>query len=380
MPKVLHIITGLSIGGAERMLTRLIERTDRARLSSVVVSLTTGPTGAPVDGTPVFTLNMRPGVPDPRALLALGRIIASERPDVVQTWLYHADLMGLLAAKWKHAGALAWNVRCASLSAAQSSRGLIAVRTVLSRLSRVPDVVVTNSEAGRLAHEAYGYRPRRWVLIPNGFDITVLRPDATRRARKRAELGIGPAAPVIAMIARLHPIKDHETFFAASADLLRTNPDVVFVLAGMGLSADNRHVRTYFDRFKLNLASYRLRGCQDHIEQLLPACDLCTLTSTSEGFPNAIGEAMACGVPCIATDAGDSARVIGKAGTVVPIRRPAELADAWRQFLRLDTTRKGALGEEARRRIVQDFSIDSVAAQYADLHEELATLASRRPR
>ena len=254
MPKVLHVITGLSVGGAELMLARLLERMDRSRSSSAVVSLTTGPPPGAFDGTTVYALGMRPGLPDPRGLVTLGRIVAHEQPDVVQTWLYHADLVGLLAAKWKTTAAVAWNLRCAALTVQESSRAVVAVRTVLARLSSFPDVVVANSEAGREAHQAYGYHPRRWAVIPNGFDTSVLQPDATTRARTRAALKVRPTTTVIGLVARLHAIKDHGTFFEASAELVRTHPDVVFVLAGLGLESGNPTVKAFFDRFGLDPA------------------------------------------------------------------------------------------------------------------------------
>jgi glycosyltransferase involved in cell wall biosynthesis len=378
MPKVLHVITGLSVGGAELMLARLLERMDRSRSSSAVVSLTTGPPPGAFDGTTVYALGMRPGLPDPRGLVTLGRIVAHEQPDVVQTWLYHADLVGLVAAKWKSTAAVAWNLRCAALTVQESSRAVVAVRTVLARLSSFPDVVVANSEAGREAHQAYGYHPRRWAVIPNGFDTSVLQPDATTRARTRAALKVRPTTTVIGLVARLHAIKDHGTFFEASAELVRTHPDVVFVLAGLGLESGNPTVKAFFDRFGLDPAHYRLRGTQDRIEQLLPACDICTLTSTSEGFPNAIGEAMATGVPCVATDAGDCRRLVGDTGRVVPVRQPRALADAWRSVLTLEPAERAGLGGRARLRIIETFSLDRVVAQYVALYEDLAASARQR--
>jgi glycosyltransferase involved in cell wall biosynthesis len=378
MPKVLHVITGLSVGGTELMLARLLERMDQSRLPSAVVSLTNGPPPGAFDGTPVYTLGMRPGLPDPRGLVTLGRIVTHERPDVVQTWLYHADLVGLLAAKWKSTAAIAWNLRCAALTVQESSRAVVAVRTLLARLSSFPDVVVANSEAGRVAHEAYGYRPRRWAVIPNGFDTSVLQPDATTRARTRAALGVGPTTAVIGLVARLHPIKDHGTFFEASAELVKTHPDVVFVLAGLGLELGNPIVNAFFERFGLDPAHYRLRGTQDRIHQLLQACDVCTLTSTSEGFPNALGEAMATGVPCVATDAGDCRRLVADTGRVVPVRDARALADAWRWVLTLEPAERAQLGARARQRIIQTFALDRIVAQYVALYDDLAAAARQR--
>lgn len=375
MPKVLHVITGLGVGGAELMLARLLERTDRERFPSVVVSLTDGlSSGATsMSGSPVHALGMPPGMPDPRGLLRLGRLVDDERPDVVQTWLYHADLAGLLAGRWKRVGAIAWNIRCAALTVEESSRSVVALRSLLARLSAMPTVVVANSEAGRQAHEAVGYRPRRWAIIPNGFDLDALRPDPAARAQTRARLDIPNASPVIGMVARLHPIKDHRTFFAASRQLADTTPEAVFVLAGLGLDAENPTVRGWFSEFGLDPSRYRLLGVGERVDALLPACDVCTLTSTSEGFPNVIGEAMSAGVPCIATDAGDSARIIGDTGHVVPVRSPEALAAAWQSFFAMPLDARRGMGIAARARIERDYSLDRAVSQYVDLYESLAT-------
>src|SRR5712692_5666169 len=214
MLTILHLITGLETGGAEGMLARLVTRTDRSRFHSVVVSVTdTGTVGPMIAGSgiPVEALGIRRGMVDPRGVTRLIRVLRRYRPYIMQTWLYHADLFGLIAARLGYAPHLAWNIRCSDMA------GPNVVRAILSRCSALPDRVIINSLAGRRFHEGIGYHPRRWDYIPNGYDTALLRPDETARLRLRAALGLDPAAIVIGMAARYHPMKDHANFFAAAA-------------------------------------------------------------------------------------------------------------------------------------------------------------------
>jgi glycosyltransferase involved in cell wall biosynthesis len=209
MITILHLITGLETGGAERMLVHLANRTDRRRFRSVVVSMTgRGTMGPPRRGgrRDIALARSAPRVPDPRGIVRLGRILREFRPDVLQTWLYHADLLGLIARRLGLVPHLVWGLQ-------SSERGELAmVRRILAWSSSTPDAVVTVSRAGQLSHEGIGYRPRRWAHIPNAFDTAALHPDAEARHRGRAALGIADDRIAILMPARYHPMKDHANF------------------------------------------------------------------------------------------------------------------------------------------------------------------------
>src|SRR5271155_3431460 len=167
MPRILHLITGLQTGGAEGMLARLVTRTERTRFPSVVVSMTdTGTIGPMIAaaGIPVEALGIRPGAIDPRGLTRFISLLRRYRPDIVQTWLYHADLLGLIAGQLGYAPRLAWNIRCSDMV------GPGVLRAILGRFSSRPATVIVNSQAGRRFHERIGYHPRRWEYIPNGYD------------------------------------------------------------------------------------------------------------------------------------------------------------------------------------------------------------------
>jgi glycosyltransferase involved in cell wall biosynthesis len=369
MPSILHLITGLETGGAERMLARLVARIDRGRFPSVVVSMTdTGAIGVAISdaGVRLHTLGMRRGRPDPRAILRLARIMRELRPAILQTWLYHADLLGLVVRQLGYAPRLVWNLRCTE------SSGSPVVRRILSRASGAPDAVIVNSHAGQRFHEGVGYRPRRWVHLPNGFDTAALHPDPEARRRRRVELGIAGGTDAILLPARYDPMKDHATFLAAAARLATVRPQAVFALAGGGIDTQNRTLMAAIAEHGLG-ERIMLLGERADLDVLYPAFDLVTLSSAyGEGFPNVLGEAMACGIPCIATDIGDSAEIIGDTGVTVPPRDPEALAAAWRRVLALGAEERAALGVRARERILRDYDLDTIVARYEALYEEIA--------
>lgn len=351
------------------MLTRLVSRTDRERFISVVVSMTGAGTLGPLltgAGIRLETLGLRRGWADLRGVVRLMRILRARRPQIVQTWLYHADLLGLVARWLGYAPCLIWNIR------GSESIGSSGVRLALSRCSAMPDGVIVNSLAGQRFHEGLGYRPKRWELIPNGFDTRVLRPDAAARGRLRAELGIPETAVAIGLAARYHPMKDHANFLAAAALLAQRRPDVVFLLVGSGITPRNRELATAIEAHGLT-QRVRLLGERQDMNAIYPAFDIATLSSAfGEGFPNVIGEAMSCGVPCVATDSGDSAEILGHTGLVVMRRNPAALAAAWEELAGLGPEGRRSLGLKARDRIVRDYDLTTIIARYEALYEEFA--------
>jgi glycosyltransferase involved in cell wall biosynthesis len=368
MKTILHLITGLESGGAEGMLARLVTQTDRARFNSVVVSMTDAGVIGPAireAGVPVETLQIGRGRVDPRGITRLVRLLRQYRPAVVQTWLYHADFLGL-AARWLgQAPRLIWNIRCSE------SIGSTAVRAILSRCSRIPEAIVINSLVGRAYHERLGYDPRRWEFIPNGFDTSVLRPDTEARDRLRAALGIDRSAVVIGISARYHPMKDHATFLAAAARLAASRPEAVFVMVGAGIDEHNRDLTQMVEAHSLD-PRVVLLGEQTDMPSVYPAFDIGTLSSAfGEGFSNVLAEAMACGVPCVATNSGDAGEIIGPTGRIVPPRDPQALAAAWEALIASGAETRRQLGAEARERVIGLYDLAVITARYEALYDSL---------
>jgi glycosyltransferase involved in cell wall biosynthesis len=365
MAVVVHLITGLENGGAEHMLARLVTGLDRDRYRSIVVSMTgpgvVGPLLANA-GIELHTLEMRRGAADLRGPTRVAAMLREVQADILQTWLYHADLLGTVARLLAPPSVLFWNVQCAeSIDAA-------IVRRLLVWFSAWPDAVVVNSLAGKRFHERLGYRARRWEHIPNGCDTNVFRFDAEARPALRRELGIPDDAVALGLAARFHPMKDHGNFLAAAARLAAIRPDTVFVLVGPEVDPSNRALGETIAAHGMT-EQVRLLGERDDMTRLYSALDIATLSSAfGEGCPNVLGEAMSCGVPCVATDCGDAAEILGPTGIVVPPRDPDALAAAWSRLISLGPESRQALGAKARDRIIGSYDLPAVVDRYDALY------------
>ena len=356
------------------MLAKLLERTDRERFSPIVVSMLSENTVvAPrieAAGVPVHTLGLHRGIPSPAGVTRLATIIRKFRPDVLQAWMYHANLLGLLAGRMTRVPSLIWNIRSSDLDLQSVHRSLRVVIKAHASLARFPDTVVINSASGIPYHESLGHHPRRWKLISNGFDLEHFVASPTRRAEGRARLSVDAGATVIGMVARLHPQKDHQTFISAAQILQQTHPAVVFVLAGTGLTPENE---TLVEQLKqANVwQNTRLLGEVADTSSLFPSLDINTLSSAyGEGFPNALGEAMSCEVPCVATDVGDSARLLADTGRIVAPRSPEAIAAGWRELIEMGSGQLHALGAAARARVQAQFSLQGIVAEYEGLYTD----------
>jgi glycosyltransferase involved in cell wall biosynthesis len=369
--RVAHLISGLWTGGAEMMLHKLVSRT---RHESLVISMTDlGTMGEPIRrlGVPVATLEM------PRGRLTLGglgrmrALLRSFRPDVLQTWLYHADVVGGAVARVAGGMPVVWNIRQSTLDFESSKRSTIWTFRAAARLSHfLPTRIVCCSEAAEALHARHGFAVDRFVFIPNGFDLATFEPSAAERAAVRAELGIAPQSRIIGLVARFDPQKDHHGFITAAAHLSRELDDVHFVLCGQDVGPDNEQLAGWIDAAGLG-ARLHLLGRREDIPRLTAAFDIATSASYQEGFPNVIGEAMACAVPCVVTDVGDSALVVGDTGIVVPPHDPAALAAGWKALLEQPAEARQELGRRARERVWRSFSLDGIVRQYDDLYSNL---------
>ncbi len=379
--KIFHLITDLDTGGAEMMLYKLLVGMNRQRFSHVVVSLTdAGVLSQRIEdlGVPVHALNMHRGRLNLAGLWRLLQLLRCERPDVLQTWLYHANLLGLIAGELMRVPAIAWNIRCSNMDMRYYSSLSALIVRILAWVSSLPDVVLINSETGRKFHESLHYRPHRWQVIPNGFDVSLFRPDPAARFYCQRLFGLPRNPLLIGMIARYDPMKDHHTFLQAASYLLKDRSDLHFVLVGRNVTESNSDlIRIIRD---LAISDHvHLLGERSDVPKIMPALDIMALTSAfGEGFPNVIGEAMASGVPCVVTDVGDAPLIVSNTGRVVPARNPHALAHAWAELIDLPAEERQCLGLAARQRITQHFSLPAVVAQYTALYEELVTVGQTR--
>ncbi len=372
--KVYHIITGLDTGGAETMLYKLITRIDQGIFENTVISLTDiGPIGRKLTavGIPVCSLGMRKG---PTGLFRVGylaRRLRHDRPSVVQTWLYHADVAGGLAARAAGGIPVIWNVRQSNLEQAVNKRWTIVLAKLCARLSRrLPTRIVCCSESARTTHIDLGYEESKTVVISNGFDLKAYSADPEARASVRQELGLPVDALLIGRVGRFDPQKDHRNFIRAAEKITAERPDACFLLVGKGVAWENRELSSCIDDTGIR-DRYHLLGRRDDIPRLTAAMDIAVSSSCGEGFPNVVGEAMACEVTCVVTDVGDSAYIVGETGRVVPAGDSEALAAACLNLLDMDDSGRKALGQAARARVAKLFNLPVVVKQYEQLYQEI---------
>lgn len=370
MIRIVHVITDLDKGGAEAMLSKLVVGMDRNRFENQVVSLTDfGTFGRSFkeQGILVHSLGMTLGHVSFSAVPRLIRILRKTRPTIVQSWLYHADLLALLSLPFSGFPKLVWNIRCSDMDMSKYSFITRAIRRCLVFCSGLPSAVVVNSEAGKKLHQQLGYHVRRWESIPNGFDLNRFAPNPALRKSMRAELNISEHAVIVGLIARVDPMKDHETFFKAAQIVAETNPDVYFLCVGK----DTESLVPLARKYGLGKKMF-LMGLWHNIENILPGFDICCLTSAfGEGFPNVLGEAMACSIPCITTDVGDSGLIVGDTGLVVPARDVSALAGALLDLIRLGSEARNALGVAAQNKVEREYALDKIIQQYEQFYSSL---------
>lgn len=373
--KVLHLITGLAAGGAEMMLYKLLTHMDDKAFHNEVISLTDcGPISRNIEalGISVSALGMPRGIPSPQAVFALKRRIRQVRPDVIQTWMYHADLLGGIAARLAGVPVI-WNIRNAALERYAVKRSTLWTAKLCARLSRrLPARIVCCSESASRGHIAYGYTAEKIVVIPNGFVLGDYKPDAAARADVRRELGIPDEAPLIGLVARFDPAKDHANFIRATGLIQRSHPQAHYLLCGKEVTMENDVLTAQMTETGIR-GNCHLLGLRRDVPRLTAALDIAVSSSASEAFPNVVGEAMACGVPCVVTDVGDSALLVGDTGRIVPPRDSRAMANAWRELLDMGDEGRQHLGTLARQRVETHFDIKEIALSYQRLYQEIMT-------
>jgi len=371
-PKVLFIATGLSAGGAEQALIRLLTGLQDGPVRSALAVLRSGGSlredAAGLD-LPFMELDMEKGAAEQAAgMIRLVRFARAVRPDILQGWMYHGNAAASLTGLAMPGSRVFWSVR-QSLGAPQTEQsGTTRLIRRAVHLRRRPERIVYNSGVAALHHEKLGYPENCRTVIPNGFDDHRFQPDLAARDLIRKELDLPKDTPLIGMVARYHPVKDHDGFLKAAALLAGRAPDVRFLLIGSGVNGDNEEL---LDRIRsLDLSNRcHLLGERDDIPAVTAALDVATLTSLSEGFPNVIGEAMTCGVPVVATSVGETPELLDGIGTVVPCGDPASMAASWGELLELSVERRRSLGAAGRSRIQDRYSLARMISLFEKLYE-----------
>jgi len=372
--RVVHLINSLEVGGAEQMLLRLVRASQQPDVIPTIVTLSEGgglQSEARELGVGLHHVGLRRGELNPNALRRLVAVLHKSRPDVIQSWMYHSNVAASLARPWlPRATAIVWNIR-QSLGMLSQERFLTQAVIHSGRvLSPHTDAIVNNSAKSAAEHQALGYRNARAIVIPNGFELDRSIAERATSAAFRTEIGANEHEVVVGLVARVHEVKDHATFLRAACGAAARVPHLRFVCLGRGTTE-----LTVPDELRTRL---HLLGERTDVHRCLAGVDLVVSSSIAEGFPNALGEAMASAVPVIATDVGETATLLGDTGVLVPPRDPTALGDAIVRFAQLSSTERAAAGQRALQRMRAQFCIRHIAAQYRSLYDEV--IADRRRR
>jgi glycosyltransferase involved in cell wall biosynthesis len=365
------------------MLLRLLSASDRSRFESSVLSLMPpGSVGARIERLPVpiHSLDVARGRLSITGFRRLARLARRLAPDLIQGWMYHGNLAGT-AAWWRQGRRpwLVWSVHHSLTGLAEEkplTRWLIALS---ARLSRLPQAIVYCARASARQHEELGFAPERGLVIPNGIDTELFRPDRAARARLLALTGLPTDRPLVGMVARYHPMKDHANLLRAAGQLREQGIDLQIVLLGRGLDEANEALQGIAQQAGVR-DRLSLLGERDDVPELVPGLDVLVSPSAwGEAFPLAVGEAMAGGVPCVVTDVGDCRWLVGDTGAVVPPRDPAALTSAVGALLQAEPAARQDLGARCRARIEENFALPRIVQRYQDLYSSLAEVGNAQP-
>jgi glycosyltransferase involved in cell wall biosynthesis len=371
--KVVHIIIGLNVGGAELMLQRLVfAHIGEKKIKHIVISLTDQGVLSEQfreSGIEVQCLGLTSIFNVLQVFFKMCKLLQFFRPDIVQTWLYHADFLGGLAAKIIGAKSIVWNIRTTELK--KGSYITSGIRKMLALLSyMIPDKIVVVAEKSKKKHIDLGYQASKMVVISNGFEIGKFDASLNKVARFKKEIRLADDELIVGCVGRFSQVKGQDVFVKATKIVLKVFPRVRFLLIGRGLDYSN-HEFIHVLKKHSNINNFILLGERSDIPTCLKSMDLFCLPSRSEGFPNALGEAMLAGVSCVSTDAGDASILGGKDVPIAKAGNHEDLANKLVEVLKKSRLERKKIGRRLRQRIIDEYSLDKMACQYQDLYSDL---------
>lgn len=375
--KILHCITGLSPDGAQQMLLRLSKQLVSEGHETMIVSLSSQEAFASEFeklGIRVEFLGMNKGVPSLSAIVRLIQSIRSFKPNIVQAWMYHANLYSIIACLFCPGSLLVWNIRRSLYEYAQLKLHTRLTIRLCAALSRFVKACIYCTDSSQSQHARIGFRPKQSLVIGNGFDLDLIKPNHTGAEKLRSLTSIPAEAHCIGIVGRFDVAKDFPNFFAAAALVLQKFPATHFVCIGRGLENDNPTLSTLLQDFP-HPDHLHLLGQQPAAHTLMSGFTVYCSSARSEGFPNTIAEALASGVPCAVTDVGASRTIVSNFGRVVPPEDSTALAHALIELLSLPAEERKALGAAGRESMQKRFSITACCTQYLYFYADCLRLS-----
>lgn len=369
---IVQVIISLGRGGAEMVLRRLVEAhaTPASPVRhSVIVLKDIGVHGQPLldAGIDVHCLSMRGFWNVPSVLFRLVKLLRQLKPDLVQTWMYHADLLGGWAAHWLGLPVI-WGIHSYDLrqGGSRSTRWVQKFCAWSSR--RVPTRILCVAEASKRIHVALGYDAERMTVIPNGFNVDMPEVTAESVRSLRHSMGVADHESLVGCVGRFNPAKDHKNFVQAAALVLRQHPDARFVMVGAGLLEGNTSLSEWIRTSGCDPSRLIRLGERSDVPLLLASMDVFCSSSRTEAFPLVVGEAMVMGRAMVVTDVGDTAVLVGDTAILVPPREPKALADGLLRVLALTTAEREAMGQRGRERVLNNFSNEKILWRIEDVY------------
>ena len=366
---IVHVITSLNTGGAQRALHNVLQAGLAKNYKSIVVSLTDEGCYGPIlkqANVEVYTINMYSVL----SFFKMRSILLRHSPNFIQGWMYHGNLIASLVVLLLGKNIpISWNVRQCLYDLKAEKRLTKWVIKLCIRMSSGPCSIIYNSELSRSQHEQLGFCANYSLVIPNGFPLQHFAFSWNFRNDIRHFLKLSEKAVVVGHVGRYHPMKDHQNFLKAAVQVAKRNLQVVFLLLGTNVELSNIELETLIPE---SLKSrFFLLGETSSVEKYYSAMDLFCLSSNSEAFPNVLGEAMACGLPCVTTNVGDAANIVRDTGIIVPPGDHIALADAIFEMLEKHEDELAYLKYKARKHVEQNFSIENVVGMYQKLYKSL---------
>lgn len=364
--KVCHIITCLDKGGAEAVLYRLC--THDSKLEHQIISLRELGYYGPLlkeKGFTVYSLDLAKGKMTLKALWRLWRILRKEKSDLVQTWMPHADLLGGLMARLALTPKVFWGVRQSIIHIEQSKQTTNKILRICKFFSRcLPTKIIFCAQQSKENFLAFGYYAANALVIENGYDLSKYSQNESVKEKNKQDWQTFQNI-LIGMVGRFDPIKDHYNLLKAFSLVKQKFQNTKLALIGLGLDSNNQELMNWLKELKLE-DSVLLLGLRNDIPAIMNTLDIHVLSSISEGFPNVVAEAMACGTPCVVTDVGDAAHIVGETGWVVPPQNAEALAEAIEKAIiaMQDKVAWEARRQAARKRIEENFSIETMVEKY----------------
>jgi len=370
----LHIITSLNIGGAESMLHRLIKFKPELIDSTIVVSLTDdGKIGLMLKdmGVTVISLEMRNWFSILSVIFKLKKIIQKEKPKIIHTWMYHANLLGGIAALMANNKNIIWSIRRSNLKYSESISTFFVMKIGALLSNIIPRKIVSVAESGVKNHEKYGYKKNKMIVIPNGFDLIKLKRDLLQRKIIRRKLDIFDDQLIIGSVGRFHDSKDYESLVASAPAVIRKFKNIKYMLIGRDIDSKNFTLMNWIAKTGYS-SHFLLLGEINDVAKYMSAMDIFCLSSITEGFPNVVGEAMSMALPCVVTDVGDIKKLVGDTAIIVEPSNKQMLSQGLCEMLSHNTVKRNKIGLKGRQKVEGEFPLSLICKKYYDLYASMS--------